>query len=61
MSLVVPRLDGMGTPTQRVRQRRAEWGTEIVRTSYWLTPLARKPPSTAMIWPVVNDEASDAR
>ena len=29
--------------------------------SYWLTPLARKPPSTASTWPVTKLAASDAR
>ena len=28
---------------------------------HWLTPLARKPPSTARMWPVTNVEASEAR
>src|SRR4029453_4546277 len=29
--------------------------------SHWLTPLARKPPSTASTWPVTKVAASDAR
>ena len=28
---------------------------------YWLTPLARKPPSTTKIWPVTNEALSEAR
>lgn len=38
--------------------------TSTVKTNdilYWLTALARKPPSTAMIWPVVKLVASEAR
>lgn len=35
---------------------------EILRNLfYWLTALARKPPSTGMIWPVVKLECSEAR
>src|ERR1700704_3448799 len=34
---------------------------EPIRGGYWLTPLARKPPSTANTWPVTKLAASDDR
>src|SRR5437016_11860178 len=46
---------------------RFERGRDVVlraddeRAIHWFTPLARKPPSTAISWPVTKLAASDAR
>jgi hypothetical protein len=33
----------------------------VIRLDYWLTPLARKPPSTTNVCPVTKEAASEAR
>ena len=56
-----PSVDGLP------RLERLERGRDVVALAddehglHWLTPLARKPPSTASTWPVTNDAASEAR
>ena len=44
-----------------LRVRLTENSLEICRGCYWFTPLARKPPSTARIWPATKEAASEAR
>ena len=39
----------------------AEWLDPFVRRVYWLTPLARKPPSTTRVCPVTKEAASEQR